>query len=124
MILYLDTSTPTARIWIGDTEYSYETDRNLARDLLSLLEESLQKSNLTWEGITGLAVFRGPGSFTGLRIGITVINTIAYSQQLPIVGTLGDNWRAEAHIRLNNHDDDKVILPYYDKPANVTPPKH
>lgn len=124
MIIYLDTSTAITHIWIGDTEYSYETGRELARDLLKILEESLHKSNLTWDSISGLAVFRGPGSFTGLRIGITAMNTIAYAKEIPIVGTLSDNWRAEAHIRLNNRDNDQIVLPYYDKPANVTPPKH
>jgi len=120
MILYLDTSTPVCKIWLDDTAFKYETNRDLAKDLLRLIVESLSNS---FSEVTAIAVFRGPGSFTGLRIGATVANTLADQLNIPIVATTGRNWRATAKTRLTNHENDQIVLPLYNKPANTTSPR-
>ena len=72
--------------------------------------------------IKGLAVFTGPGSFTGLRIGITTMNTIAYALDIPIVGTTGDDWLADGLARLRAGENDRIVTPHYGKPPNITKP--
>jgi len=66
---------------------------------------------------------KGPGSFTGLRIGITVFNTIADTNNVPIVGETGDSWQDKAIMRLENGENDHVVLPEYGSEANITKPR-
>lgn len=127
MILLLDTSTPECRIWlVGDTDtkaITWQADRDLARLLLRHLKDTLQNHGYDWSDIKGIGVFRGPGSFTGLRIGMTVLNTLADSEHIPIVGGEGENWRDEVLKKLQSGQDEKIILPHYGREANVTKPR-
>lgn len=127
MILLLDTSTPECRLTFVDGDWQYETtweaNRDLAKDLLSFLEAQLESQDKTWEDLTGLGAFKGPGSFTGLRIGITVLNTVSYAQSIPIVGEMGNDWKIIAVRRLLSGESDQVVLPEYGGEANITQPR-
>jgi len=124
MIVLLDTSTPMCRItliegkWRQDNEW--QSDRNLAKGLLGYLGNLLQAQNKTWSDISAIGVFEGPGSFTGLRIGLTVMNTIADAQLIPIVGGRGDNWQDEVLDKLKSDKDERIVLPFYGRGANIT----
>jgi tRNA threonylcarbamoyladenosine biosynthesis protein TsaB len=100
----------------------WEAGRTLAKNLLGEIEQLLARTELikNWENLTGIIVFRGPGSFTGLRIGITTANTLAYAQQIPIVGTTGDNWLANGLASLAKKQNDKIVLPEYGALPNIT----
>lgn len=127
MILCLDTSTPVCRLSMIDGEWWHETEwesgRGLALGLLGFLEEQLQSQNKSWHDVSGLVVFKGPGSFTGLRIGITVFNTLAHTNHWPIVGTQGEDWREVGIQRLANGENDQLVLPEYGGEANITKPR-
>lgn len=127
MILLLDTSTGLCRLTFkeGDWTYSdeWQADRTLAKNLLAYLQEQLAKNGKNWADITGIGVFRGPGSFTGLRIGLTVLNTFADAQHIPIVGADGDDWQTKALKKLQNGEDEKIVLPLYGSEAHITKPR-
>ncbi len=109
MKMYLDTSTPKTVLRLDDHEYEWESGRNLARDLLKFIHDKLVENNCDWHDLESITFFAGPGSFTGLRIGATVINTLARDLQIPLYDQNG-----------KKHD---IILPEYGRPANITPPK-
>lgn len=127
MILLLDTSTPECRLTFADGDWRYEAtweaNRELANGLLSYIQAELEGQSKTWKDLTGLAAFKGPGSFTGLRIGITVLNTVSYSEGIPIVGEMGKNWKEAAIQRLLAGENDEVVLPEYGGEANITQPR-
>lgn len=54
--------------------------------LLSLIDEILKKNQLDFKDIKGIEVETGPGSFTGLRVGVSVANALGYSLKLPVNG--------------------------------------
>ena len=128
MIVLLDTSTGLCQLTLVDDtkqqhEYEWQADRTLARDLLGWLRDQLAEHDATFSEISGIGVMQGPGSFTGLRIGLTVLNTIASDQQVPIVGTTGERWRETALARLEAGENDQLVMPEYGGEANITQPR-
>lgn len=127
MILLLDTSTPVCKLTLIEADWRYddewESGRTLAKGLLSYLQDSLAKNNKVWADITGIVAFKGPGSFTGLRIGLTVLNTFADSESIPIIGSTGDDWQAAGLARLQAGDNDTLVMPEYGAEAHITTPR-
>jgi tRNA threonylcarbamoyladenosine biosynthesis protein TsaB len=63
-----------------------EGRRTLSRRLMSVIDRLFVDNGLTLQTLSGLAVGIGPGSFTGLRVGLTTMKTFAQVTRLPIVG--------------------------------------
>jgi tRNA threonylcarbamoyladenosine biosynthesis protein TsaB len=57
-----------------------------AQRLLALIHELLEQSGAGWEAVDRIAVGRGPGTFTGLRIGIATAQALAAATSTPLVG--------------------------------------
>lgn len=57
-----------------------------AQRLLALIRELLERSDAGWEAVDRIAVGTGPGTFTGLRIGIASAQALAAARALPLVG--------------------------------------
>lgn len=109
MILYLDTSTPTCVLRLDDHEYQAELGRDMAEKILAFIKEKLEENGKDWQDITKIVYMSGPGSFTGLRIGATVVNTLADQLGIPL----------EDH-----HGNQRpVIIPDYGGEANISAPR-
>lgn len=109
MKLYLDTATEQTVLKLDHKTYKWEAHRDLAKNLLQFIHDKLEQNNKDWHDLTELHFFTGPGSFTGLRIGATVINTLAHELQIPIFDQTGKK--------------QKIALPTYGKPVSITSPK-
>ena len=109
MKMYLDTSTPTTILKLDDHEYAWESGRDLAENLLKFIHDKLAENGKDFKDLTEITFMSGPGSFTGLRIGATVVNTLA----------------SELNIPLKNHHGEtvKIILPEYGRGANISAPR-
>lgn len=128
MILTLRTDKPTAEIslWKGETkvtELSWEAHRQLADTVHSKLEEVLEGQRTSWSDIGGLVVYKGPGSFTGLRIGLSVANALAYGLRVPIIAQSGEDWCHIGIVRILAGENDQMALPDYGAEAHITMPK-
>lgn len=127
MIIALDTSTPICHFSVYDGqswhEDSWEAGRTLAQQLLGYLETQLAAHDATLKDITGIVAYEGPGSFTGLRIGLTVLNTIASSESVPIVGTRGESWREDGLSHLQAGKNDGIVMPFYGSDPHITTPR-
>ncbi len=89
-ILAVDTSTTSGSVaLLSDASVLWETVVNSglthSETLLPALNEAMKHSALDWSEIDCFAVTTGPGSFTGLRIGISVVKGLALSTQRPVV---------------------------------------
>ena len=62
-----------------------ECPRTSAEELPGMVKNVKKKSGFEWEDLDGIAVSIGPGSFTGLRIGLSFTKGLAYSHDLPFV---------------------------------------
>lgn len=72
----------------GETRYFHETSetRDQGNVLISHAQKGLQEAGLTFADLGLLAVVTGPGSFTGIRIGIAALRGIALAAAKPLVG--------------------------------------
>lgn len=127
MILLLDTSTPICRLTLIDSDsrhdQTWESGRELAKGLLGFLQQELNVIGASWSDLSGVGVFQGPGSFTGLRIGMTVLNTMVDTLAIPIVVSQGEGWQGIALARLEAGENDHLALPFYGAEANITTPR-
>ena len=57
-----------------------------AEKLLLLVDEVLEKAGLSFGDLDAVAVSQGPGSYTGLRIGVSTAKGIAYALEIPLIG--------------------------------------
>jgi tRNA threonylcarbamoyladenosine biosynthesis protein TsaB len=89
-VLALDTSTLTQSIALCAggvlmSERVLKTRRGHASSLLATLDAVVQDARLTLEDMDLLVVGAGPGSFTGLRIGMACLKGLAFTTQIPLV---------------------------------------
>jgi len=127
-ILLLKTSQPLAELYLYKdkqvlNQLSWQADRQLAETINLKIDQILHGSSLNLSSLDGLGVFRGPGSFTGLRIGLSVANAMAYGLNIPIIGSRGDNWIAVIIDQLKKGKDQHIVTPFYGSPARVTKPR-
>lgn len=90
MILYIDTSS--SFLYAGvvhNQELLGEVQEELGKDLSSMalpkIITMLTDAHVSKEDINKIIVVNGPGSFTGIRIGLTIAKTWAYSKNIPII---------------------------------------
>jgi tRNA threonylcarbamoyladenosine biosynthesis protein TsaB len=127
-VLATRTDKPEAELYIYEgtdkaAEIKWPAHRLLAETLNSKIEEILNRSSISYDGLEGIAIFKGPGSFTGLRIGMSVANSLAYSLNIPIIAKGGEDWLAEAVKSLSRGQNDKIAVPEYGSPARTTLPR-
>lgn len=128
MILAMRTDKPLAELVLLDggkevARYEWEAHRQLAATLVRSIQVFLEKNGTTVKKLSGIVVFSGSGSFTGLRIGATVANAIAYSHNLPVVASEGDKWLSEGVRKFSQAKPGKYVIPTYDREPNITKPK-
>ena len=128
LILFIRTDKPEAEIGLYQddqqlTYYTWQAHRQLAETIHTKLKETLDSQAKSLKDIKGLVVFKGPGSFTGLRIGLTVANTLAQTLELSIVATQGEAWIKEGIAALEQSKNDKLALPEYGAPVHITTQK-
>lgn len=90
-ILAVDTATTSCSVaLISDrnllAEEVYTAGRTHSRHLLSIIQGILDRCDVSPDELDGIAVTRGPGTFTGLRIGISTVKGMAMALDLPVVG--------------------------------------
>jgi len=91
MLLAIDTSTDTASLALvqdGEVlaELTWRCEQNHSSQLLPRLTGLLGWADLGPRDISGIIVARGPGSFNGLRVGVSTAKGLAFSLGIPIVG--------------------------------------
>jgi tRNA threonylcarbamoyladenosine biosynthesis protein TsaB len=128
IILTIRTDKPDAELGLYDgkkplAQITWQAHRELAETIHIRVEALLKQEQKDWQDIEGIVCFAGPGSFTGLRIGLSVGNAIAYGRSAPIVSTRGDSWAQDGIKRLLASDTDPLALPEYGAEAHITAPR-
>ncbi|WP_429018550.1 tRNA (adenosine(37)-N6)-threonylcarbamoyltransferase complex dimerization subunit type 1 TsaB [Aeromonas allosaccharophila] len=89
-ILAVDTATEacSAALLVGDKLFSRweEAPRDHTRKILPMVQAVLDDAGITLSDLNAIAFGRGPGSFTGVRIGIGVAQGLAFGAGVPLIG--------------------------------------
>lgn len=89
-ILALDTATENCSValLVDDKVYvrSEVAPRDHTKKVLPMVDEVLQEAGVSLTDLNALAFGRGPGSFTGVRIGIGIAQGLAFGADLPMIG--------------------------------------
>ena len=128
IILTLRTDKPEAEIGFfdDDAELAYivwHAHRELAETLHAKIKALLENNKLTLKQLEGIAVYKGPGSFTGLRIGATVANALADSLHIPIVSATGEDWAKACCASLAAGKNERAVQPKYGADPHITQQK-
>lgn len=126
VLLAINTATDTTEVvFLEDGKVvrqdSWPAESNESDRLLPYLQDKL-------DDLDALFVVRGPGSYTALRVGITIVNTLAFALKIPIYsiktsefqGTLAETLLQTDFSKMEKKD---IVEPFYLKPPSITPPK-
>lgn len=113
-ILAFDSSNQPLTVAVIDeeeilTEQTINVRRNHSIQLMPAIDEALKQANLTIEKIDRIAVASGPGSYTGLRIAVTVAKSLAWARDVNLVGI------SSLKVLAGNGstDSDKLLVPLF-----------
>lgn len=91
MELAIDTASDLASIALTEAgrvvaEYTWQAQRQHSRMLLSAIDAVLDRHGLTKQALGAVFVSTGPGSYAGVRVGLSVAKGLAFALETPIVG--------------------------------------
>ncbi len=129
VILAIRTDTEQAELYLMTADgqkiddHIWIAGRSLADELLPYIQELFKRNYVNMLDLHGIVVFTGEGSFTGLRIGTTVANTLAYSQNIPVVEANKNDWIKNGLKKLMTAKTNIFVTPKYSSEPNITEPK-
>ena len=125
LMLALRTDKPLAELYLYEDDtlldaLKWEAHRKLAETIHQQIDALLVQQGRTLSDVEKIGVYEGPGSFTGLRIGISVANTLAYSLDTPIVSGEGEEWLQNCLIHGGSKEP---VTPKYGSEPHITKQK-
>ena len=124
-ILHIETSTKICSVTLAKNDkliaFKEESSEKYvhAERLTLLIEELIFESELEFKNLSAIAVNKGPGSYTGLRIGVSTAKGLCYSLNIPLISidsmlNLYMNFKS----KINNVDENDVVIPMIDARRN------
>lgn len=117
MILSIDTSSEDNSIDLYrpngiEKKQVWNSYRTQSQELLPRIDKFLKTNNVKLSDLKAITVFQGPGSYTGLRVGIAVANTLGWSLNIPVIGLSNQeslSFRARVEGNLINQSEKEKI---------------
>jgi tRNA threonylcarbamoyladenosine biosynthesis protein TsaB len=90
LILNIETATPVCSVVLAENQKVLSIresaeDKSHARNLTVFIKEILTEQHLNIRDLSAVAIGKGPGSFTGLRIGVATAKGLAYGANIPLL---------------------------------------
>lgn len=123
--LFLDTSAPEATVMLcelnsGKLDFkdrvNWFAGRYLSKTLSHQVTYLIRNNKLLFKDLSGVSVFPGPGSFTGLRIGVSFANALAFGLKIP-------TYEATQNGQIDLLSPLEIVVPNYGAEPKITTPK-
>jgi tRNA threonylcarbamoyladenosine biosynthesis protein TsaB len=116
-ILSIESASVTASCAVSDDEkilgeYTLRHKKTHSEKLMPLIEELMGELNLKINDIDIISISKGPGSYTGLRIGAAIAKSLAYAADIKIASV-----PTMKSLAANVYDEHKLIVPIMDAKA-------
>lgn len=130
-ILFINTVVPgVISVLLFDGKKNKKLKRKGHSDqVLEAVASILEKNQVRLDWLKGIVVVSGPGSFTAVRQGVVIANTLGFALRIPIFGVRVDEFKSDAEFikigitGLEKTKVGKMVLPFYGKEPNITRPK-
>lgn len=122
-ILFVNT-TESKRFFLGLIKNEKWLEKRIFKrqsdQLLLEIHRLLKKNNLSPKDLSAIAICLGPGSFTGIRIGLTVVNILGRYLKIPLIGLKGEISARRVKRLFKQKKFFKFLKPYYGRQPNIT----
>lgn len=135
MILFIDTTENITTIALGKegklvNYYTWDAEMKQSEQLLIEIDKLLSKNNVKLADLKGVIVAKGPGGYTGLRVGISVANGLAFGLEISIIGVRRVKGITGVKDIINKGEKllkkakpGEFVVPIYPAPPKITWPK-
>lgn len=110
--LFIDTANSFIISIIKDDKVIYykndESNSDTSSKVMPILDEAFKSCNLNINDIDKIFVVNGPGSFTGIRVGVTIAKTIAYCLNKPLISL------SELELLATTNTNSNYVVPIID----------
>lgn len=118
LILGIETSTEICSVAIGQNgiciaQKSLPVPNGHASLLHQLVDKTLKESNYTLKDLQAIAISMGPGSYTGLRVGVSTTKGYAYALNIPVI-TINTLQSLSAHYLTLYPETNSLLVPMID----------
>ncbi len=116
-ILCIETSTTNCSVALAQDdkvmvlEEDYDTKYSHAERLHNFIDKAVKKAGLSLQDLSAVAVSKGPGSYTGLRIGVSAAKGLCYALDIPLISVPTLNSLA---LQITESKENNYIIPMID----------
>lgn len=130
MILFIDTSKPETKIALYKkslllAQKTWLSAKNQSEELLFEIDKLLKQNRVKKSDLKKILAVNGPGSYTGLRVGLSTANILAYSLKIEIIG-IDLDLKANKFTKILEANEgvfQKPIMPIYGYQPKITKPR-
>jgi tRNA threonylcarbamoyladenosine biosynthesis protein TsaB len=119
LILLLETATSSCSVALSENgeivAFKEANERNIHASHITLfIEELMVKTGKKYSDLKAVAVSKGPGSYTGLRIGVSTAKGLCYALNIPLLGIDTLEAMATGLMAQNDIQDSDLLIPMID----------
>ena len=119
MKLIIDTIDKNCVVSLHDGDnidsQKWQWEKDTGTEVLRNIKKLLEKHKKKLVDIKAILVNAGPGSFTGVRVGVTVANTLGWTLNIPVIGYRDGELDKLLSRKFTQTKFSKPVLPYYSK---------
>lgn len=114
-ILNIDTATPVCSVALAEDDRiislrESSTEKSHAENLILFIEEILKEQQIAARELSAVAIGKGPGSYTGLRIGVATVKGLCYGANIPLLAVSTIETMVQFALQKIKKENGRILL--------------